>query len=244
MGVRTSKLAILSLTVIFQMALAQAPQGQKASAPPKAATPKKAVEPVATVTPLISGGTAYLRIKDYPAKPLKNATPAGDASKFQFGDAVTLVQKKDGPPFFWLVSREQSQAWLPSYVLTANKAELDFLKDKNRIPDSMAYVYFEDHWKVWGTEKMSMGGLAMTVDAEAMALLDYPEGTSPFAIKGNAVMFDTAALAQGGLAKAPVFDSAKKPFQLSPTRLYYATSGGDQSAFECIDLATLKFCVR
>ena len=213
--------AILGLTLVVQMmAQTQVPQGQKGStspkaAQPKAAAPKKATEPVA-VTPLIPGGTGYVRVRDYATKPLKDATPAGDANKFQFGDAVMLVQKKDGPPFFWLVSKDQSQSWVPSYLLTANKAEIDFLKGNDRVPDSMALVYREDNWKVWGTERMNLGGFSMTVDAEGTLLLAYREGTSPFAIKGNAVVFDGSALEPAHFIVPPVFDSAKKAFQLSP----------------------------
>src|SRR5665213_167633 len=161
----------LTATALAQNALtkkAPAPTTGKSTSPRTART---APTP-ATMTPLAEGGTAYLRAKEYTAKPLKNATPAGDASEFQFGDEFTLVAKRDALPVFWLVSKDQAKAWLPSYLLTTNVAELDFLKSKDRIPGTMAFVYKDDNWKVWGDEKMSMGGFSMTVSSEGLALLD------------------------------------------------------------------------
>jgi hypothetical protein len=78
------------------------------------------------------------------------------------------------------------------------------------------------------------------VDSQGLHSPTFDEGTSPFAFKGNAVMFDAFA-SQWTWHHPPVFDNAKKAFQLSPTCLYYCVSDGDNSAFECIDLVALKF---
>ena len=209
------------------------------------------------------GGTAYVRVKQYSTlcgEPttrdslggtgyvLKNLNPAGavatiakpteNDATFSFGDTVTLVEKKGSQPPMWLVAKAQTKAWIPAYVLTANKAELDFLKKNNRIPETMSYVYDDDGWKVWG---VIIGGIANSfiVDSHGMALMDYAEGTSPFAIKGNAVVFDES-VAKKTWKKSPVFNSAKKAFKLSPSCLYYCVSEGNRASFECVDLGELK----
>jgi hypothetical protein len=192
--------------------------------------------------PLTQGATAYLRVKQYTSEPKKEATPAGDKADFQFGDALNLVQKKDGLPIFWLVAKGQSQSWLPSYLLTGNKLELEFLKAKSRIPDTMSFVCDDGkNMTVWGSAKEWMGGLVLAIDARnGFTLVQYPEGQSPFAIKGNAVMFDGTVTKQPW-TKPPVFDVAHKAFQLSPSYLYYTVSD-EKPGFECIDLIGLRAC--
>ncbi len=212
---------------------------------------------------LTTGATAYVRVKQYSTlsgEPttrdslggtgyaLKNLNPSGamapiakpteNDATFSFGDTVTLLEKKGGLPAMWLVAKAQTKVWIPTYVLTANKAELDFLKKNNRIPETMSYVYDEDGWKVWG---VIIGGIAnsFVVDSHGMALMDYAEGTSPFAIKGNAVVFDESVVKKTW-KKPAVFNSAKKAFKLSPSCLYYCVSEGNRTAFECIDVGELK----
>ena len=58
-----------------------------------------------------------------------------------FGEIIKLIQKKDGVPSVWLVAKEKDQAWIPAHLLTVNKAEIDFLKNKDRIPVTMTFVY-------------------------------------------------------------------------------------------------------
>jgi hypothetical protein len=230
---------------------------------PRETPPASSNTPLPPPAVLTAGETAYVRIKQYSTlsgKPtitdmyggtgyvLKNLNPAGiespvakptetDAS-FTFGEALKLIEKKDGLPTFWLVTKGQANVWIPAFVLTANKAEIDVLKEKDRIPETMAFVYDNGEWRVWGA---LVGGIARSavMDSHGLVLNDYPEGTSPFAFKGNAVMFD-ASIAKAKWDKPPVFDGAKKPFQLSPNCLYYCVSEGDRPAFECLDLATLK----
>jgi len=214
---------------------------------------------------LTAGGTAYVRVKQYSIlsdetdekamKEMSGATgwalknlnpniqlvtvmPSANDVSFSFGDALTLIEKKDGVPTFWLVAKGQNKVLIPAYVLTANKAEVDFLKEKNIIPEAMCFVYHDEHTKVWGNLLGGMGGSSI-IDSHGLSLLAYRDGTSPFAIKGNAVVFD-ASEANTDWGKPPVFDDAKKAFQLSPTCLYYCVSDGDKPAFECIDLAALK----
>jgi hypothetical protein len=228
---------------------------EQSSASPDVPLPQPAV--------LTAGGTAYVRIKQYSTlsgKPtmtdmyggsgyvLKNLFPAGieapiaqptenDAS-FSFGESLKLIEKKDGLPTFWLVAKAQTNVWVPAYILTANKAEVAFLKDKNTIPETMAFVYDDGNWKVWGVLIGGIGGTAV-IDSHGIVMMDYREGTSPFALKGNAVVFD-ASIAKAKWDKPPVFDEGKRAFQLSPACLYYCVSEGDKPAFECIDLAALK----
>jgi hypothetical protein len=244
--------------------------GSQSSVQPTVASTQKsegasANAPSQSPAVLTAGGTAYVRVKQYSIlsdetdgkamKEMSGATgwalknlnpniqlvtvmPSENDVSFSFGDALTLIEKKDGVPAFWLVAKGQNKVLIPAYVLTANKAEIDFLKEKNRIPETMCFVYHDEHTKVWGDLLGGMGGSSI-IDSHGLSLLAYRDGTSPFAIKENAVVFD-ASEANTDWGKPPVFDDAKKAFQLSPTCLYYCVSDGDKPAFECIDLAALK----
>lgn len=185
------------------------------------------------------GGTGYVLNNLHPegveapiAKPTEN-----DAS-FSFGETLKLIEKKDGLPTFWLVAKAQTNIWVPAYILTANKAEVEFLRAKGRIPETMAFVYDDGNWKVWGTLIGGIGRSAV-MDSHGIVMMDYPEGTSPFAFKGNAVVFD-ASITKAKWDKPPVFDTEKKAFELSSAYLYYCVGEGDKLAFECIDLTALK----
>ena len=213
--------------------------------------------------PFVVGDVAFVRVKQYArlsgqptmtdelggrAYVLKNlnpeglqtqiARPAKNEPTFYFGDTVTLLEKKDGTPTMWLVASGQKKAQIPQYLLTTRKSEIDFLKRTDRIPESMAFIVKDkDALKVWG---VSLDGFRMNVlDSQGLALLDYPDGTSPFALKGNAVMFDESA-AKETWQKPPVFGEGKKPFQLNANYVYYCVSDGDAPAFVAINLADLK----
>jgi hypothetical protein len=185
------------------------------------------------------GGTGYVLRNLHPesvSAPV--AQPTDKDATFTFGESVTLIEKRAGLPGMWLVSKGQTKLWIPGYILTANKAEIDLLQNKGRIPDSMAFVYGDGNWKTWGT---MIGGIAQSaiIESHGIVMLDYPDGTSPFAIKGNAVLFD-ASVANATWKKPPVFDGSGKALALSPTIFYYCVSDGDKPVFEGIDLSTTK----
>ena len=188
------------------------------------------------------GGTAYvLRNLNPSGIEAVVATPAPSAVTVLFGDEVTLLEKQAGLPAIWLVAKGETQVQLPEYLLTASKTEIDSLKRKSRIPESMVLVYKEnDDLKTWG---VLVGGIGRynVIDSHGMVFLDYPAGTSPFALKGNAVIFDESAVKDiSGFGKPPVFDSAGKRIQVSSSSMYYCISGGAKPAFERIDLKAIR----
>jgi hypothetical protein len=204
---------------------------------------------------LTTGMTAYVRVKDYftQQKPqlfgeaTNDTIPAGIETKLQFGDAVKLGQKKDGFPTYWLVTKDQTQEWIPYYVLTTNQAEIKFLKENDRIPKSMTFIYnFKGAFTIACGRSIMEGPFAFVVDSPGGMPIIYKGGRSPCAIEGNAVLFDNSVVAakywtaDGKDVGPPVFDNAKKAFQLSPACLYYCVTNGDNQAFECLDLVALK----
>jgi hypothetical protein len=208
---------------------------------------------------LSAGTTAFVRVKQYAplsGKPtiqdmfggvgyvLRNLNPSGieapiaksapNAVTVAFGDTVTLVEKQAGVPTMWVVAKGQTKIQLPEYLLTTRKEEIDYLTKAQRIPESMVFVYSDKgHIATWG---VMVGGIGRfhIIESHGLALLDYPEGTSPFAVKGNAVLFDQSEVK--GWDKPPVFDSNKKALELSASCLYYCVSDGDKPAFELIEL--------
>jgi len=187
---------------------------------------------------LHAGGSVYLRIKEYVSKPIEDAKPKGIEVKFTFGENVKLIQKKDDLPTLWLVSKEQSQAWIPAYLLTANKAEIDFFKKNNRIPQTMTFIYVKDDIvKVWGIVRMGF----FVVDSQGMAA--SAEGSSQVAFKGNAILFDESSVKYSW--KNPmVFSKGKEAYKLTSNRIYYCVSKDEdgKASFDCIDLRKLTFC--
>ena len=91
---------------------------------------------------LAEGGKAYLRIKEYQAKADKSA-PKGAAATLAFGDAVILVAKKDGLPAFWVASKgpDAPPVLIPAYLLTPSEEEIGSLRSKDRIPQTMSFLY-------------------------------------------------------------------------------------------------------
>jgi len=184
------------------------------------------------------GGALQLSGKDVSSEVgymLKGMTQTREENTiaFEFGENVTLLQKSDRPPTSWLISSGSSQAWVPSYILTASKAEVDFLRNNNAIPDSITFVYGKD-LRVWGIGTLHvfrskvaaycMGNTRMPLDEDCSQSVDYD---------GNAVLFDEEAAR--AIQKPPL------SFKISPSCIYYCTSGTSALSFECIDLSTLKF---
>jgi hypothetical protein len=234
---------------------------QKAEASAK--TSEKSIK--ANLAVLAADGTAYVRVKQYSTlsgEPttrdslggtgyvLKNLNPVGavaliakpteNDAMFSFGDTVTLIEKKGDLPAMWLVAKGQTKVWIPAYVLTANKAEIDFLKKNNRIPETMSYVYNDGDKKVWGAIIGGFSG-SFVIDSHGLVLEAYAEGTSPFAFKGNAVVFDESVV-NAKWRYPPVFNSVRRALKLTPVNLYYCVSEGGKAAFECMDLVELRFC--
>ncbi|MGI0016643.1 MAG: hypothetical protein ACREBU_24735, partial [Nitrososphaera sp.] len=182
---------------------------------------------------LTTGETAYVRVKQYSTlsgEPsvrdsfggtgyvLRNLNPEGavapiampteNDATFSFEDTVKLIEKKGGLPTMWLVAKAEKKVWIPAYILTANKPEIEFLKENKRIPETMSYVYKDGNWNVWG---IIIGGLgdSFVIDSHGLPLASYAEGTSPFAVKGNGVVFDESIVKETW-EHPPVFNSAKK----------------------------------
>ncbi len=215
------------------------------------------------LAPLKIGDTAYLRVKSYtpPAgEPsvqtadgavgyvLKNLNPNAigvineprkDSVTLTFGAPLVLIESKESKPVLWHVKKDSIDVWLPSYLLTASKEEIAFLKEHDRIPESMTWIYEENkEWKQWGNIIGGIGG-SFIIESHGLPIMAYELGTSPAAIKGNAVMFDEA-MTKAAWKKPIVFNADKAEFTLSVTSLYYCNSGGDVPSFECLDLASLK----
>lgn len=131
---------------------------------------------------------------------------------------------------------------------------MDFLREKNRIPETMTFVAKD--FTAFGALVIPLGTPSTSLVSEFsggtpayVMVVDAQEGmptpgdfAGVFAVKGNAVVFDQVA-AKHTWRPPPVFDNTQKPFPLSPTCLYYCVvPNGDnrKPAFECIDLVWLR----
>jgi len=230
------------------------------------ASQKRVVDNAGPKPKLAKGGVAYIRVKHYTVlsgepqitdslggtaytlkmlPPQANsgvlgidapvATAASDAATFSYGDAVTLIEKKQGRPEIWKVAKGQTTAEIPAYLLTASQHEIDYLRNHKKIPATMAFVYEGDHMSVWGVEISGIAGSAL-VESHGLALTDWAKGTSPFAVEGNAVIFDKSI---GGFEKSPVFDAQKRDLPIDSGSLYLCVSGGSKPSFERVDLSKL-----
>ena len=190
-----------------------------------------------TITEM-SGATGY-NIKDLNPEGLVAAksTPTENDASFSFGEQLTLIQKKSGVPTLWQVAKGKVKVWLPEFLLTPSKAEIDFLKKNKTIPATMTYIYDDnDTLKVWGAIIMIQG--CEVVESHGLSLMAYDKGTSPVGIKGNAVMFDKSALKhKWGSTSLPalVYNAKKQGFKLAAANLYYCIADGKNAAFESIN---------
>jgi len=195
-----------------------------------------------TITEM-SGASGY-SIKDLNPEGLvaSKSEPTENDASFLFGEKLTLLNKKSGVPTLWQVTKGKATVWLPEFILTPTKAEIDFLKKNNRIPETMTFIYDDDGTlKVWGVIIMIQG--CELVESHGLSLMSYDKGMSPLAVKGNAVMFDKSALKhKWGNESLPhiVFNAKKQGFKLATSNLYYCIAAGKQSAFECINLVSNK----
>jgi hypothetical protein len=181
-----------------------------------------------------AGGTGYVLKNLIVGLQSPIAEPSPNDVTFSFGEAVTLVEKKDGLPTMWVVGKGQTgvRSALPAYLLTSSKAEIDLLKKIDRIPDSMTFFYKDEHYRVWGSCICGMQR-AQVIDSRGLVLLEYPKGTSPFAIKGNAVVFDSSVV-KTEFDSPLVFDGNNKPLQMTSSSMYYCLSDGAKPSFERI----------
>jgi len=142
-----------------------------------------ATAPAAPPPPILKvGGVGYIRVKTYtlmsgPAAEtdsgggcgynVKNlGSPDGtmlamssvssNTPKFSFGESLKLIKRGTAVPPTWVVMKGNRKIELPTYLLTASKPEIDYLKSYDRVPESMAFVYKDKTGdvRVWDT---SMG---------------------------------------------------------------------------------------
>lgn len=198
-----------------------------------AETPKKEQFPA-----FVEGNTAYIRVKEYTAEPSKDTTPKGVETTLTFGQTVKLIHQKDGPPTMWLVQMEKGQTWVPAYLLTVNKAEIDFLKMKDRIPETMTFIYKKDDIiRVWGLVRYGF----LVVDSRGLAA--SADGSSQVAFKGNGVLFDESAV-KHDWKNLMIFSRGNTTYKVKSGYLYYCVAVDDtgKGSFDCIDLTTLTSC--
>ncbi len=190
---------------------------------------------------LMLGGMAYVRIKEFEGESRKNASPEGKAQTLRFGDAVKLEAKRDGPPAYWLVSdgKGGSQSWIPGYLLTPSVAEVDMLRSRNRIPETMTYIYEQiidgkvdarQHGRV---HMPGFGFVATITGDEGVEITD--QGSSQVAIQSNAVVFDEAVVKQVWAAPM-IFSDGNRRFPMAAGKMFYCTDGAGAGKFDVMVL--------
>ncbi|MFB0521800.1 MAG: hypothetical protein ACETWD_10300 [Desulfatiglandales bacterium] len=183
------------------------------------------------------GGTGYLRVKEYTTKAMEVLTPKGSKIRLTFGEPVKLLQKEDVLPPTWLVSRDEEKAWLPEYLLADNKAEIQFLRNNNRVPLTMTFVCVKDGMvKLYGLTKLG------PTPEEAQGLAASASGSMQVSHKGNAVLFHESVLEHQW--KDPfAMRKGDKTYEIKQNCMYYCTHVDDdgEGSFDCIDLSTAPF---
>ena len=188
---------------------------------------------------LAEGGKAFVRVKEYQAKPIERASPQGNATSFKFGDQVKFQAKPDGRPTFWLVSDGKGgpPASLPAYLLTPNESEITLLKTKDRIPESMTFVYEkiingnQNAICLYGRCRMG----PFEADSEGLAASN--QGSKQVAFKGNGIVFDESAIKHTWRSPM-VFSNGSTTFEMAVGKIFYCTyfNGDGIGTFDCVDL--------
>jgi len=172
---------------------------------------------------LIEGGTAYIRVKEFTSGSQKGWVPQGGEAKLAFGDPVTLVKKKDkdspNNPF-WLVSTSAgAQEWIPAYLLTSSQVEINSLRDKGRIPQTMSFFYEGS-----AGEAIRLAGAAdfFSFETTSDGVPASNQGSDQVAIEGNGVVFDQSA-AKHDWKMPMIFSDGKRVWKIDANLMWYCT---------------------
>lgn len=192
------------------------------------------------VIPLSEGVVAFVRVEKETTSPDSDATPSGEVVELRFGDQVTLEKKSDDLPM-WLVSKDGKSGWVSAAKLTANTAEIEFLRKENRIPTSTSLIFASADGVVRVSGLMIM---TMSINSAGGGTAGAPgsSASSQFASEGNAVFLDESVTNMS----PPIMTMAcgAKTYKLRDDTMYYCTGVDNkgEGCFECLDLATLSKC--
>jgi hypothetical protein len=182
---------------------------------------------------LAPGGTAYVRVRK--AQNIGQSEPT-----FSFGEAVTLVKATENPDCpgsafasDWLVKNGSKTATLPACALTANAAEISFLRAKNLIPASLHYPCADKngmvYWSGVGEVRVEMenGAAYGTLAVKGYALIlpdDYDSSFDDMLSSYNI---------------RPLYDAHTgrivKESHFSPGCIYYCVAGGRRPIYKRIN---------
>jgi len=233
-------IVILVLTAMVQLACRQ---DSKSSTPTPTGEKTAATQKVQVRGVLQQGGKAYVRIKEFHAESRKTARPKGEAQVFHFGDAVELDARQDVGPTYWLVSDGKGgpQSWIPGYLLTPSIAEIDMLRDKNRVPETMTYIYEQTvaggkfDARQHGRVHLPGTPIVATINGdEGVAITD--QGSSQVAFRGNAVVFDEAVFKQEAWAFPMVFSDGNRKVPMAAGKMFYCTEAAGDGKFDILEL--------
>jgi hypothetical protein len=234
--------AMLYIAVMIPVVGAQTSATGAKKVSPAPTSPKATTAPKAQPRGMLTqGGKAYVRIKEFEAEARKNASPPGEAQTFRFGDSLKLEAKWEGPPSYWLVSDGKGgpQSWIPGYLLTPSVAEIEMLRNKKRIPETMTYIYDTTIGgkvgaKQHGRVHMPGFGFVATINGdEGVDITD--QGSSQVAIRGDAVVFDEAVVKQVWVHPM-IFSDGTHKFPMAAGKLFYCTDEGGGGKFDVIVL--------
>lgn len=182
---------------------------------------------------LAPGGTAYVRVRK--AQNMGQSDPT-----FSFGDAVTLVKLKANPNYphsvyawDWLVKRGAKTATLAYCSLTANPAEIAFLRARSLVPDSLLCPCADKD-----------GMMTWSGVGEVHYITENGNMYGTLAVKGCAVMLpDDYDSSLDDLLNSyhirPLYDAhtgrVVKGHNFAPGCIYICVSGGRRPVYKRID---------
>ena len=150
----TTAICITAYQTAFVALMVLALGGCKSSTAPGSTTNSQKAAVQETPAPFAVGGNAYVRVRSYTIlsgeptiKDLLGGTgyaiknrvsgleavltkPTAKDVSFSFGEPVTLIEKKDGPPELWHVSKDSSRHGSPHISSQQVRQKSTFLKSK------------------------------------------------------------------------------------------------------------------
>lgn len=208
-----------------------AAQPTGAQAPQLSTSPTTASAPIELS--LKQGGEAYVRIKTFDAE--KNG------QTLKFADKVKLDDERAGPPIYWSVSDGKGgpKSWIPAYLLTPSLAEIDMLRTRNRIPESMTFFYEQiidgrSQTRQHGRVHLPGTPIIATLTAGGVSVTD--QGSAQVAFRGNAVIFDASVLKQPAWVYPIVFSDGTRSLPMAAGKIFYCTDEEGAGKFDCLEL--------
>jgi hypothetical protein len=181
---------------------------------------------------------AYVRILNAYTSIQDDLALSGEKFSVSFGDTVLVIATHKQ---MYLIEKGGARGYIEKSWLTANREEINYIKNIDKIPISTSLVFVDEHGlpRVQGFSEYQMSVSPFSNQASS--------GGLSLSRVGNAVFVDESMFSRYAVDSTffpMLVCNNRNVFKASEHVMYYCTTMSNGSCFACIDLTTLSFCKR